>query len=160
VGNTLIILFIVLGLGAVAGLIFIFPSFISLTSNWHGSSHGPSETPEEKVTQVVIPAGASSQDSQQIFGPPTVEVVIGSNNKVRWVNMDFAQMSVLADDDRDPGFFNATHLRGSDKPTAGSSLSEGENFEYTFTKSGTYSYHCGFHPWMHGSVIVSSAAQL
>jgi len=106
---------------------------------------------------VSIPEGSSSPDSQQVFGPPAIEGAAGT--KVGWVNFDFAQMSVLADDYSDPGFFNATHHDGSDNPTAGSSLYYYENFYYTFTKPGTYSYHCGFHPWMHGSVIVSPPVQ-
>jgi len=80
---------------------------------------------------VSIPEGSSSPDSQQVFGPPAIEGAAGT--KVGWVNFDFAQMSVLADDYSDPGFFNATHHDGSDNPTAGSSLYYYENFYYTFT---------------------------
>jgi plastocyanin len=139
--HTGVIVALIIGAGIVVGIALIVPPALCCG----GHSHGPSETPEEKITWVSIPEGASSQDSQQIFGPPTIEVVIGT--KVGWVNLDFAQMSVLADDDSDPEFFNSTHLRGSDNPTAGSSLYYYENFYYTFTKPVTYSYHCGFHPW-------------
>ena len=156
-GHARIILFIILGLAAVAGLVFIFPFFLSFTSKETGHSHGPPTTPEEIVSEVTIPEGTSSSNSQLTFGPQKIEVTIGTNNRVRWINFDFARMSVLADDNSDPGFFNATHLNGSDNPTAASSLYNYENFEYIFTKAGTYNYHCKFHPWMHGIVAVSPA---
>jgi plastocyanin len=32
----------------------------------------------------------------------------------------------------------------------------GGKFTFTFTKAGTYTYHCAIHPSMHGTVIVTS----
>lgn len=153
--NLGIIIFIILALAGITGLVYIFPSFLGLTSGERGSSHAPSETPEPVVTWISIPENyTSSPFPQPTFAPSIVKVEIGTNNKIMWSNQNFAQMSVLADDNSDPGFFNATHLNGSDSPTAASWLHYGENFEYTFTRAGTYNYRCGFHPWMNGTVIV------
>lgn len=106
------------------------------------------------ISAVTIPLGASLKDSPKNFEPSDMNVTISVNNKVRWTNYDSAQVSVLADDDSDPGFFNATH-DASGGPTLASSLYHSEFFEYTFAKLGTHGYHCSFHPWMRGSITVS-----
>jgi plastocyanin len=149
------IVFIILGLGAVIGLVIFFPFFIGLSSNYHGSSHGPPFIQDQIAAEVYIPDGAHIQKSDQNFAPQNTTMEIGNNSKVRWINDDIAQSSVVADDKSDLGFFNATHSPGSsDHPTAASSLYPGELFEYTFTNPGTFRYHCSFHSWMHGTVIV------
>ncbi|MEW6605354.1 MAG: plastocyanin/azurin family copper-binding protein [Thermoproteota archaeon] len=119
-----------------------------------GNSHGPTGEVEEAYSVVILPRSASQPDSPMNFEPSKITVVIGSNNKVIWINDDFAESTVLADDNSDQGFFNATHLHGTDSPTAGASLHQGEVFEYTFNKTGIYDYHCSIHPWMYGTVVV------
>jgi plastocyanin len=143
------LVFIILGIGGIVGLIFIFPYLLGLTSNFHGSSHAPSP-----ISEVYLPERATSPDAPKNFEPSTISVTIGLNNKVRWSNYDFKKSSVLADDKSDPGFFTATHNGTSDEPTRESSLNSYETFEYTFTKAGEYGYHCNLHPWMKGVVIV------
>ena len=39
-------------------------------------------------------------------------------------------------------------------------LDQGKTFSYTFTKAGSYSYHCGPHPYMQGTVTVSGSAKV
>jgi plastocyanin len=150
--NTTIIIYIVLGIGAVVGLVFFFPFFLGLTSGYRGSSHAPSP-----ISEISVPVHASKADSPKNFEPSTISVVIGLNNKVRWTNYDFAKISVIADDKSDPDFFNNTHNGTSNQPTLKSSLDSYDAFEYTFSKPGKYGYHCSFHPWMQGVVTVLPA---
>jgi plastocyanin len=35
-------------------------------------------------------------------------------------------------------------------------LSPNETFRFTFTRAGTFKYHCNIHPYMHGTIIVKS----
>lgn len=154
-----IIIFIVLGIAALIGLVMFFPMLLALSVGMTGHSHGPPTTPEPIVASVEIPEGAALADTGKNFEPATIRVVIGNNNTVRWYNNDYAQSSVIADNDSDPGFFNATHLGGSNGPTAASSLYPGEIFEYTFNKVGTFGYHSEPHPWMQGTVIVLPPTQ-
>jgi plastocyanin len=35
-------------------------------------------------------------------------------------------------------------------------MSPGATFTTTFTTPGTFAYHCNIHPFMHGTVIVTS----
>jgi plastocyanin len=153
--GALIILYIVLGLGAVASLIlFGFPILLASTSPFHGSSHAPSP-----FSEVYIPQNASHTDSPKNFEPSTTSVVIGLNNRVIWTNYEITKVSVVADDNSDPGFFAATHEGTSNNPTHESLLNSYETFEYTFTEQGKYGYHCSIHPWMKGTVIVLPSDQ-
>ncbi|HEB12325.1 MAG TPA: hypothetical protein ENI11_01450 [Actinobacteria bacterium] len=60
------------------------------------------------------------------------------NGKVTWLNDDSLQHTVTADDNG----FNSGQL------------SEGEVFEYKFSKIGSFPYHCENHPEMKGSIVV------
>ncbi|MEK7218252.1 MAG: plastocyanin/azurin family copper-binding protein [Patescibacteria group bacterium] len=35
-------------------------------------------------------------------------------------------------------------------------LTKGETYSHTFTATGSYTYHCAFHPTMTGSVLVTN----
>lgn len=141
---------ITVAVGVIIGMFYIAPRELV-----GGNSHGPTGEVEDVYSVVRLSQGASQPDSPKNFEPSKITVVIGSNNKVMWINDDYSESTVLADDNSDSGFFNATHLHGGTySPTAGASLHQGEVFEYTFTKKGTYGYHCSIHPWMHGTVVV------
>lgn len=81
-----------------------------------------------------------SQTSVQIqnyqFSPSTITVKAGDT--VTWTNQDSVEHSATSDD----GSFD-TGL-----------MSQGKSGSVTFSKPGTYTYHCKIHPTMHGTVIV------
>ena len=35
-------------------------------------------------------------------------------------------------------------------------LASGDTFKFTFTQAGTYQYYCTIHPWMKGTIVVTS----
>ena len=70
------------------------------------------------------------------FNPNTLTVSIGT--AVTWINNDNVDHTVNAES----GLFNS------------GTLSKGENYTYTFTETGTYSYICGLHPSMRGTINV------
>ncbi len=70
------------------------------------------------------------------FSPKTITVKAGSS--VTWLNSDTVDHSIIADD--------ATFNTGM--------LASGEKGSYTFTKVGTYTYHCAVHPSMTATVVV------
>jgi amicyanin len=76
------------------------------------------------------------------FTPSTLTVKKGVT--VTWENRDAVGHNVLADD--------ATN--GGGLPAEADLLNEGESFSVTFDQVGTYSYHCGPHPNMKGTVEV------
>lgn len=90
--------------------------------------------------QVSILPNAGTNESSLGYSPDVIHVVIGVNNTVTWTNND-----------------QVTHTVTSDQQVFDSGLMEpGQIFVYTFTTPGTYEYHCQIHPWMNGTVIVSS----
>ncbi|HEX6524600.1 MAG TPA: cupredoxin domain-containing protein [Streptosporangiaceae bacterium] len=71
------------------------------------------------------------------FGPQVVTIKAGTT--VHWTNSDTEAHTVTSD----TGAFDSKVLQ----PGAG--------YSYTFTKPGTYSYHCTIHPFMTAKVVVS-----
>jgi plastocyanin len=70
------------------------------------------------------------------FEDNTVTIKVGDT--VTWTNHDSATHTVAADD----GSFKSGNLKNN------------ASFSQTFDTAGTYSYHCGFHASMTGTVIV------
>ncbi|HEX7541496.1 MAG TPA: cupredoxin family copper-binding protein [Anaerolineales bacterium] len=70
------------------------------------------------------------------FDPITLTIPTGTT--VTWTNNDTASHTVIGDD-------------GS---WGSNSLAKGDTFSFTFTKSGTFSYHCGVHPSMKATITV------
>ena len=70
------------------------------------------------------------------FSPATLTVAVGTT--VTWHNNDSPTHTVVSDS----GVFSS-----GDLPT-------GSTFSFTFSATGTFSYHCGIHPSMKGTVTV------
>jgi len=71
------------------------------------------------------------------FSPEVITVAPGTT--VHWTNRDDIPHTVVSDD------------KTSFKSKV---LDTDEQFSYTFTKPGTYSYFCSIHPHMTGKVVV------
>ena len=71
------------------------------------------------------------------FSPNSLTVKAGTN--VTWINQDSTTHTVTSDD----GAFQSS-----------GNLNKGDNYTFTFTKAGTYPYHCSMHPSMTGKIIV------
>ena len=70
------------------------------------------------------------------FAPATITIPAGTY--IRWLNKDDTVHTVVSED----------------KSVRSKALDTNEEFTYTFTKPGTYSYLCSIHPKMTGKVIV------
>ncbi len=136
---------VVLLIAAVASVgyyqIGIAPSLVSSTTT---TSSTPSCTPSTCVN-VTIASGASGcynpPDTKVCgFQPATVTVVLGVNSTVVWTNDDTAVHTVTS----------------SSGPLSSGDLEPGNVYQYTFTAAGNYSYHCVYHFWMVGNVIVKA----
>jgi plastocyanin len=90
------------------------------------------------------PAAAQGSNSAPVevkidnfsFSPATITIPAGTT--VRWTNRDDIPHTVVEDKEK---FKSKT-------------LDTDEQFSYTFTKPGTYSYFCSIHPKMTGKVVV------
>jgi plastocyanin len=70
------------------------------------------------------------------FSPASIMVPVGAT--VRWTNADDIPHTIVSDD----------------KTFKSKALDTDEQFNYTFTKPGTYSYFCSIHPKMTGKIVV------
>jgi len=70
------------------------------------------------------------------FSPNPLKVKKGTT--VTWVNHDIAKHTITFDTSGESSEF----------------IGKGQTYQYTFTKSGTYTYHCQPHPYMKGEVEV------
>ena len=96
------------------------------------------------TAQVSIVAGSSSTPGPNSYNPSPLTIKVGTT--VVWTNND-----------------STLHTVTSGLPSGGpvgtlfdsSYLGPGKTFNYTFSKAGTFDYHCTLHPTMVGKVIVS-----
>ncbi len=88
----------------------------------------PADAPASKETAVKI--------DNFSFSPGTITIPAGTT--VRWTNRDDIPHTVVSDD----------------KTFKSKVLDTDQEFTYTFTKPGTYSYFCSVHPKMTGTVVV------
>lgn len=70
------------------------------------------------------------------FSPAELTVNIG--DRVIWTNSDSAPHTIVANN----GEFSSDNF------------SKGETYSFIFAKPGTYTYYCGLHPSMKGTIIV------
>ena len=87
---------------------------------------------------ISIVEGAGNSDNGQFYTPSSYNVTVGTT--VSWVNHDSTTHTVTENN----GLFDSGPI-----PPGGS-------FSYTFTQAGTYQYACSYHPWMTGTIIVTS----
>ncbi len=115
------------------------------TTSGGGSSASPTATSAPTATATtnanattVKIIGASGNYS---FQPASVTIKVGST--VMWVNNSSVPHTSTSDS-------------GSAVTWDSSAISTGGgSYSFTFSKPGTYAYHCSFHPFMHGVIVVT-----
>lgn len=117
-------------------LIVLFSIFLATgctgTNNQQPAT--PTATPAE--TPAVPTSGKTVEVTIQNFAFNPNSVTISSGDTVKWTNMDSTAHTVTGTD------------------FSSGNLNKGDSYENTFTKAGTYDYHCSIHPSMTGTVIV------
>jgi len=86
--------------------------------------------------EISIVRGATTKGAAA-FSPDTYTTTVGG--RVTWRNNDTTSHVVTGDDGQ----------------WIGPEMGTNNDFTTLFTQPGTYTYHCGFHPSMVGSVIVT-----
>ena len=104
-------------------------------SNSPSSPSGiPTPAPAGSTT-VTISSGASTQTTTA-FG--TNPLTISTGTTISWLNGD-----------------NTTHTSTADgNQWSSGDVSPGGRFNFTFTSTGRYAYHCQIHPNMTGTIVV------
>jgi plastocyanin len=88
------------------------------------------------LTQAKPAAETAIKIDNFTFTPAAITVPVGST--IRWTNHDDIPHNVVSDD----------------KSFKSKALDTDDNFSFTFTKPGTYTYFCSIHPKMTGKVVV------
>jgi plastocyanin len=99
-------------------------------------------TPGPSTTAVAIQTPAASAANQIKIGdfaytPPTLNITAGT--QVSWTNTGPSNHTVTAND----GSFDS------------STIQRNATFNFTFSKAGTFAYHCSIHPTMTATIVVS-----
>lgn len=107
-----------------------------------GCGSGTDSTPEPASTSTpAASSGGAAANAVSIkgfaFNPADATVKVGQ--KITWTNEDSAEHNVVADD----GTFKSPDL------------GQGDSFEYTAKKAGTFSYVCTYHPQMKATLTVT-----
>ena len=122
----------------------------SSTSSQGGSAQAqPASTPAQgdfvapvtddlSANEVVLTVVPSVEYNHSYYVTP-IHVVVGVNNTVVWINTDSTWHAIIS--------LNGTYNSGNIWP--------GNEFEYTFTHPGSYTYACPYHPSMRGTIIVT-----
>lgn len=91
--------------------------------------------------QVTMTSGSSLPSGAPGYKPDSIVVVIGVNNTVTWTNDDTGEVHTAVADNLN---FNSMNVQ------------PGGSFTFTFTTPGTFTYHCIYHSWMKGTIIVKA----
>ena len=102
--------------------------------------------PTEETIIKMIP-GSSSEEQQDNFIPKLVNIQLGIDNHLIWINDDNVAHTVTPDHRAEDSYSGEFGSPGVVMP--------GESYEFLFTEDTEVTYHCQPHPWMTGTVIVT-----
>jgi plastocyanin len=108
----------------------------------------------EGTTIITIAEGAANQNNVAFYVPAEERAILGVSNRVMWYNADSIAHTVSTDDgyrDMYSGLFDSLARSEED---GGPHIAPGGTFEFLFTKTGAYPYHCEPHPHMSGKVEI------
>jgi plastocyanin len=118
---------------------------VALVVSGCGSSDDESSSSSQVTTSAAAtpqtqarPAVQSATVDIRSFKFKPVDVTVKKGGRVRWTNADGAAHTATAD------------ARSFDTQT----IDEGEARTVTMTRAGSFPYHCDFHPFMKGTVVV------
>ncbi len=136
--NNKIIIGGIIAVVVIGGVLFFLNKGSSTQTSMqqHMPSQAQTQTQANPTTGSTAMAKNAVTIQNYTFSPATLTVKVGE--KVTWTNQDSVGHSATADDNSfDTGV-----------------IAQGKSGSNTFTKAGTYTYHCSVHPMMKGTIIV------
>ena len=131
--NNKIIIGVIVLVVIVGGAFFVMSQSGKMQTQ-QGSTSQAQPTTQTGSSPVVAKNAVTIQN--MAFSPASLAVKVG--DKVTWTNQDSVGHSATADDSSfDTGV-----------------LAQGQSGSITFSKAGTYTYHCKVHPSMTATIIV------
>lgn len=126
-------------------LIVIAAAAVALThKSGYNSQSSTYQTPPKTNSQAASNSSGQSAsgtvDIKNMMFTPS-QITIAKGGTVTWTNNDSVTHTVVDD------------LSNVGGPNSGD-IAPGQNYSFTFTKSGSFQYHCGIHPSMRGTIVV------
>ena len=140
-GITIITLVVGLSVGIGYYQIFYLPEQSAKPSVSEHILHPTSETIIKMIP------GSALETQQDNFVPKLVNIQLGIDNHLIWVNDDDVAHTVTPDhrsEDSYSGEFGSTGV-----------VLPRESYEFLFTEDNEIDYHCTPHPWMKGKIIIT-----
>ena len=109
------------------------------------SEHILHPTNAENIINMI--PGSASEEQQDNFVPKLVNIQLGIDNYVVWVNQDDVAHTVTPDHRTSDSYSGDFGSDGVVLP--------GETYEFLFTEPQTITYHCQPHPWMTGTLDIT-----
>ena len=103
--------------------------------------------PEKDSVIIRIVTGSALQDQTENYVPKDVDVQLGIDNLVVWINDDETAHTVTPDHRYAEGYSGTFGSDGVILP--------GEQYEFLFTEPTVVEYHCTPHPWMKAEISVT-----
>ncbi len=131
-------------------VLLAFAAMIVLAACGGSTSGGSTPTPTQAgSTPTATPSGPTKAIAIDTstgnfgFNPATITIKVGTT--VTWTNTTGAPHTVTSDD-------GTSFDSNINTPIS----ANGGTFSFTFTKAGTFAYHCQIHPSMKATIIVQS----
>ncbi len=116
--------------------IFFFSGLVLFTGTIFSACQ-KTASPATSSTPAQTQTTSSVRIQNFTFTPNNIQVKTGQS--VTWTNDDTTAHTITSD--------NGTFDSGN--------VGQNGSFSFTFTKAGTYNYHCAIHPSMTGQVVVT-----
>jgi len=107
-----------------------------------GTGSGTTATTPTQANNAPVVMITTDSSGTFTFSPATITIKAGTT--VTWKNVTSVAHTVTSDDGG----------KAFDSGTSNPIAAQTGTFSFTFKTSGTFTYHCSFHPFMKGTVIV------
>ena len=119
----------------------LIPALIVATLAFSKASAGSATS---GALTIDMPLGVGANQSMN-YVPASVTVVVGINNTITWTQNDISPHTVTS-----------VQVPGGVQSFDSQNMNKGQTFSVTLTVPGTYLYHCSYHSWMKGIIIVKA----
>jgi plastocyanin len=127
-----------IAIGVVVALIVIGAVALTRKSNTPQPAASSSQS-SSSASDSTNPTSGNITIKDMMFTPSQITVAKGGT--VTWTNDDTIAHTVVDD------------LSGVGGPNSGN-IASGATYSFTFTKVGSFQYHCNLHPSMRGTIVV------
>lgn len=113
-------------------------AYPSSTPTPHETPVGESVSPTPSKSPAASPSPVIHSVNIKNFSFVQASVIVKKGDTVVWTNED-----------------SASHTVTGDGSLSSPTMNTNGTYSFTFNNTGTFSYHCGFHPSMTGTIIVT-----